>query len=368
MRNHKTVFSLSELPESVRDSLHKQMLLLDIETTGLSSAKNFIYCIGCSYPEGADAVIRLFFGCGKEEEQKLLSAFAQLLSSSSTIVTFNGSTFDIPFLKKRYRFYHMEDPFAEKNCIDLYREATKLKPLLALDSYSQKSLETFLGCSRIDPYTGGELISVYKKYCKNPTEDLLHLLLQHNLDDVRGMYDLISLLSYRDFLNGNFQIKKILPEQDEKNCFLNFLLEPSRPFPQSVHRYDTYKKIILDGKKALVQLPVYEGELKHFFKDYKNYFYLPQEDTVIHRSVGTFVDPAYRQKAVRENCCVKKHCTYLMLPGLHGESALKKDYYDKQMYLDISEFQEKGNTFSLSVPDSRLSYFHDFLLLLLQNI
>ena len=49
MITKQTIFSCAELADSIRTFLTADTLLLDIETTGLSAARHFIYCIGCSY-------------------------------------------------------------------------------------------------------------------------------------------------------------------------------------------------------------------------------------------------------------------------------------------------------------------------------
>ena len=65
MITKQTIFSCAELADSIRTFLTADTLLLDIETTGLSAARHFIYCIGCSYlsPDKSDSItVQLFFG------------------------------------------------------------------------------------------------------------------------------------------------------------------------------------------------------------------------------------------------------------------------------------------------------------------
>ena len=61
-------------------------------------------------------------------------------------------------------------------------------------------------------------------------------------------------------------------------------------------------------------MPLLKGTYYHFFADYKNYYYLPQEDMAVHKSVGAYVEPAFRQKATAGNCYIKKTGTFLPLP------------------------------------------------------
>ena len=46
-----------------------------------------------------------------------------------------------------------------------------------------------------------------------------------------------------------------------------------------------------------MRVPLYEEEMKYFYSNYKNYYYLPDEDTAIHKSVASYVDKKYRVQA-----------------------------------------------------------------------
>ena len=49
-----------------------------------------------------------------------------------------------------------------------------------------------------------------------------------------------------------------------------------------------------------------EGTLKkHFYPDYKDYFYLPFEDRAVHKSIGSCVDKDARVKTTASNCYTK---------------------------------------------------------------
>ena len=61
-------------------------------------------------------------------------------------------------------------------------------------------------------------------------------------------------------------------------------------------------------------VPLYEGELKYFFVDYKNYYYLPAEDCAIHKSVGTYVDRKARRQATARTCYQKRYGHFIPQP------------------------------------------------------
>lgn len=368
MKIYKNTMPACQLKEFTRSFLTRGMLLLDIETTGLSPAKNFIYCIGCSFIEKEDISIQLLFAENETDEPQLLKQLSGLLVSHTTVITFNGTTFDIPFLKKRYAHYNLKDPFSHTSFLDLYRESRQLKKLLRLESYKQKSLEQFLGSFREDTYSGGELIDVYLKYIHGPDPEGLKLLFTHNYEDVKGMYDLIEILSYRNFLDGHFQIQDVISEDDNGNLLLNFILTPESPLPQSIHLLTEEAKVILDRKNALLQFPVHTGKLRHYFPDYQNYYYLPEEHTVIHKSVGTYVDASHRQKATRENCFLEKDCTYLTLSAPTRNGYLKKDCSDQRTYLELTGLLTGKTPSDAVLSPENYPRFYDFILLFLKNL
>ena len=143
---NRQIFSCAELADSIRTFLSADTLLLDIETTGLSAARHFIYCIGCSYlsPDKSDSItVQLFFAEKQEQEAELLAALTTLLQTHKRIITFNGNSFDLPFLKKRYEINRINQPFSDTQSVDLYREACHLKNLIQLPDYKQNPLKPF---------------------------------------------------------------------------------------------------------------------------------------------------------------------------------------------------------------------------------
>lgn len=363
MITKQTFFSDTELADFSRNFLTADTLLLDIETTGLSAARHFIYCIGCSClaPDKNDNIlIRLYFAEGPEQEPELLSALTDLIQTHKTIVTFNGNTFDLPFLKKRYAANQMEHPFSDIHSVDLYREACHLKKLIQLPDYKQKSIERFLGCFREDPYTGKELIAQYLRYSKEPEEELLHHLLLHNEEDVRGMYDLLTMLCYSDFLGGNFQIETAALSSTDQTCCCDITLSFAYTFPQKVTAILPEASLMLQEKKALISFPVHHGNLRHYFTDYKNYYYLPEEQTIIHKSLGSCVDPDHREKATKENCYLEKNCDFLTHSVPDKDGYLRSGYSDTATYFELPQTDHVSGE-PLRLSDTQLEQLQSFV-------
>lgn len=358
MKIYSETFSASSLTAFQRNFIKENILFLDIETTGLSPARDQIYCIGCGHFTGNQIQTDLFFAETPADEPAVLDEFYRFLSPFDTLVTFNGTTFDLPFIRKRagilLPFLLDSSETADKNHIDLYREVARLKNFLDLPSCRQKSVEQFLGCRRDDKYTGGELVSIYQKYISGQDPDLLHLLLLHNSEDVRGMFSLTSILSYNQLRDGRFSITDLIREKENNQNYLNIKIVPEYGFPCSIHRKTEDAFLALGQENTVVRFPLRHGVLKHYFPDPENYYYLPDEDTAIHKSIGEFVDPSHRKKATKKNCYIKKECDFITIPVKSADSYLKQEYNERNSYLEIPS----GND---SCRDFLQSYFSQYI-------
>lgn len=337
-------------------------IFFDIETTGFSSARTQVYLIGCAYRINASICITQFFAEAPEEEPQILSAFWKLLSHYDTVITYNGLGFDVPYLKNRFACHNLSERFDSFRHLDIFRQLSKLKSILKLPDLKQKTLESFLGIEREDVYSGGDLIHIYSKYVSSPSEENCSLLKLHNYEDMTGMLKLLPALSYPKLFDGCFHILSC-----ETNTYdtyegvpcLEFILtlETDYPLPKRF----SYKSdiIYLTGINQTVKLsvPVYQGELKYFYKDYKDYYYLPQEDIAIHKSIASYVDKDYRTKAKASNCYSKKSGCFLPQYKNLFSPCLKKDYHDKSRYFEMTD------TFTDSLESLKTYAFH-----LIQNM
>lgn len=287
-------------------------LFLDIETTGLSRARHQIYLIGmASVVDHNTIYVNQLFADRPEEEALLLSRFSDDLHSSRVkrIITFNGNSFDLPFLVTR----------AEKNGIslhpddyelfDIYKEVTKRKNTLQLQNYRQKTLEQFLGIHRDDKYSGGELIKVYENYVKHPEDEAAQLLKLHNYEDVLGMTDLLAVFAYDALFSSPARVVSASVERytdldGNPAEELIAVLTPPCALPGSLSCKQPVTGAYLHTDKDLVRLrvPLYQGMARLYYLDYKNYYYLPAEDMAIHKSVAIYTDKSLREKATPETC------------------------------------------------------------------
>lgn len=316
-------------------------IFFDIETTGFSPTTSSIYLIGCLRREGENLIIDQFFAENKEDEREILSQFITLLHSYQTILSFNGIGFDIPFIKAKCDTYGIEEHLKDFEYIDIFKLISNIKFLLKLPNYKQKTLEQFLDIHRDDKFSGGELINVYDEYVKTHSVEAETLLLLHNFEDITGMLDLIPILSYLNVLNGGFQIKEteITSYTDyEGNPGVEMILTLENDYMVPKRVSYQYKDFYFSMNKNItkIRIPIFEGELKYFYENYKDYFYLPEEDMAIHKSVATFVDKQYRERAKASNCYTRKNGTFLPQHSIIMNPSFKKEYKDKVTYFELT--------------------------------
>lgn len=324
-------------------------VFFDIETTGFKPETSHLYLIGAAVwdPQSTPGtwIIRQWMSGGPEEEARLLHTFFDFLNSSYTLVHFNGKRFDLPYLEEKCTQYQLSSPFAGMESLDLYQDFRTMKSFLNLERMNQRALETFLGLNREDPYDGGQLISVYRKFVRTGDSDLIPPLLLHNREDVSGMIRLTSLYSYWKLLQdgdnhppfeGNPVCGQLLTRPvGTKEVLLSLTLDTPVPIP--ISHMGSLGYFSLSEGQAKWLLPVREEPLCYFFPDYKNYYYLPQEDQAIHKSVAVYVDKQYRQQAVAENCYIRKEGPFLPQPEELFTPSLRSSFRDKQQWFSLTE-------------------------------
>lgn len=176
----------------------EEAVFLDIETTGLSPMRSFIYLIGLVFIDLKAMTMHItqLIAEDRDEEEEILKLMKERLKGYKTVVTYNGNSFDLPFIAKRSERYGIE-PIA-MDSFDMYEKLRLHKDTLKLDGLKQKNIEKKLGITREDRYNGGECISFYKDYVKNKNQESFDRFVLHNYDDLLYMPATMSILDLLD--------------------------------------------------------------------------------------------------------------------------------------------------------------------------
>jgi len=318
------------------------ILFFDIETTGFTAKTANLYMIGCVWHNGESYVVTQFLAENYESEKNILSAFITFASTFKVIVHFNGNNFDIPFILDKCKQYGYANPFEHFEGVDLYRRINPYKDLLRLPNCKQKTIEEFLGLNRQDKFTGGDLIGVYKEYVNDQDSMKERDLFLHNHDDLVGMLSILPMLTYFDMFSGHLSVVAAqantytgVDGSERKELLMTAKLESKLPAPISGVSNGCYFSAKDD--EAAIKVPIIEKELKYFYSNYKEYYYLPEEDLALHKSVASFVDPAHRKAATQATCYTRKYSSYIPEWSPVISPFFKEEYNSKDLYFELTD-------------------------------
>ncbi len=176
-------------------------VVFDIETTGLFHSRDSIINAGFCSSMGE---VWQNFSEDPADEKRVVAEALEHIAEADAVITYNGDTFDIPFLLRRAQKYGLAEKLPLFWNIDLYRWLKKYWPGAAsMKSMSQKSVEETFGLAarRTDEIPGGDCIPLYNYYLQTKDASARDTILLHNADDVRQLGRIAwkcSFLPYHD--------------------------------------------------------------------------------------------------------------------------------------------------------------------------
>lgn len=210
----------------------------------------------------------------ESDEYDILSELAQVLMRSSCIMTFNGDSFDLPHLRKKYQAYRAQDPTKGKKTLDLMRALMPYKFMFELQSY------------RLADY----LSLFHGKYdIRNDAEGAL---LVSSLLELSNLFTLPDTSCEAGMLEQEGESKKIFrakwKTQDE--------------MPIAIEIFDEVFHLTSCGSYVRLEITCDGSVLRRYYIDYENYDFLLAEGYAAHRSLTAYVAADRKEKAVRTNC------------------------------------------------------------------
>ncbi len=355
----KDFFFPSFLPDK------EEILFFDIETTGLSPKSAQIYSIGLLLFKAMEMEIVQLFANSLSEEIEVLQGFQEYCKSKTRLISFNGKAFDTPFLEKSYNQYGLKSPLTDLPQLDLFKMIQSRKKFYQLPSYKLKECERFLGIQRDDVYTGGELIYVYLEYLEHPTKEAKALLLQHNFEDLLYLPSLFSFFAYEELFQGKGRYcrekSELLSEENKlRLCFHftkptspsgteentstaeaqtyphNSLEENNAFFPKAISHHFEGFQLEVSGQEAILEIPLFSGEAKYFFKNFKDYDYIPTKDMALHKSLSQLYPKEEKQRAKAATAYQKKTGLFLPVFSDSFPNLFQKEYKEKQNYIPFT--------------------------------
>ncbi|MCL2052580.1 MAG: ribonuclease H-like domain-containing protein [Lachnospiraceae bacterium] len=328
----------------------EKILFLDIETTGFQAASSTLYLIGLAYYENNDWHLIQWLAETYEEEKVIINAFFQFSAGFTHLFHYNGNNFDLPFIMQKCAKYGFSYHFDNFIGIDIYRRITPYRERLGLPNCKQKTIENFLKVKRLDLYDGGDLISVYHDYVSSPSNEGRYLMLLHNSSDLKGLLSITPILAYHDMFNGKIKVRKVqanyftdIRGKSKNMLYMKLKLKTELPYPLSFNNNRCYFKY--EDNEGYLAVPIYEEEMKYFYANYKEYYYLPAEDIALHKTIATYVDKEFRINATASNCYARKTATFLPQWDVLLEPFFKRDYESKDLFFEVTDELKRDREF-----------------------
>ena len=93
----------------------------------------------------------------------------------------------------------------------------------------------------------------------------------------------------------------------------------------------------LSSDKGKLRVPLVNAVMKHFFRDFENYYYLKDEDTAIHSSLAEFISSSMKKRATVSTAYVKKEGVFLPQYKEEITPSFKTSLKSRLNYFEFSE-------------------------------
>jgi len=167
----------------------EDIIFMDIETTGLNNSPLFL--IGTMVWETGGLEVRQCLARNYAEEAAVIALFIETCTSKKLLITFNGKSFDIPFIRTRAITNGV--PFnIEPAHFDLLHECRRIWKDV-LPNCKLQTLEKRI-CNRLrySDIPGDMIPEVYHEYVRTENAWLIVEVLKHNMLDIVTMADLMT--------------------------------------------------------------------------------------------------------------------------------------------------------------------------------
>jgi uncharacterized protein YprB with RNaseH-like and TPR domain len=260
-------YEINDIRDNHRlDEIYKESLFIDIETTGLSKIYSDIISITLLVYKDDKFRIYQIFCQYKSDQPQTLKYLKDLMKSKKYIITYNGNSFDIPFLAEKSKQFGTGLDFESLTKIDLYLLMKKLKYKINIVDLKLKTVEEYFCIERNDTIWGMDVVTLYEAYKLEPRKEFSDLILLHNYEDVNNLPlvmnnifalydDVIYLRNLIVTINyDGLSIKKNLIQ-----CNFNVITAIDKDFINHSINYDMILSV--DNQTLVINIPL------HTYKD-----------------------------------------------------------------------------------------------------
>ncbi len=172
----------------------QRALFLDTETTGLAGGAGTVpFLVGVGFFEGESFRVEQLLLRELGSEKPLLRCLGERIAAASSVVSFNGKSYDWPLLRTRFVMNRLTPPALPPH-LDLLHSARRV----FRHQLSEMRLTTLerevLGYHREGDIPGADIPKRYFDYLQSGDGGLLEDIVRHNADDVVAMAALLGVL------------------------------------------------------------------------------------------------------------------------------------------------------------------------------
>lgn len=169
----------------------EDFLFFDIETLGL---KNYpVILIGLARIDGDQIKVTQYLATDLNEEKEMISNFFMNLDEKTVFVSFNGRSFDLPFIKSRANYYRMHRNLNQQH-LDLLHFSRRTWGGNLPNCRLQTIEKNLFNLNRHEDVPSSQVPAFYMKYHKTGNIGPLIPIIEHNKEDVITLARILSKL------------------------------------------------------------------------------------------------------------------------------------------------------------------------------
>lgn len=255
------------------DEIYKESVFIDIETTGLSKMYSEIISITLLLHNDARYKIYQIFCQYKTDQSQALKYLRDLIRSKKYIITYNGNSFDIPFLEEKAKQFGSDLNFESLTKIDLYILMKKLKYKINIVDLKLKTVEEYLCIERNDTIGGMDVVTLYEAYKLEPRKEFSTLILRHNYEDVynlplvmNNIFALYDDVIYLRNLIVTINNDELLIKKNLLQCTFNVITTFNKDYINHGIKYDMVLSVDTQTLGINIPLNTYKDEnIREFY-------------------------------------------------------------------------------------------------------
>ena len=156
---------------------------MDIETLGLSNVPIIMIGVAELDKKGKSITSTQYLLRGKADEAAVIEGYLSHIDDNSTLFTYNGASFDVPFIKNRCNYYHIQDETHPFHYDLMYYARNLWKD--RLPNCKLTTIEKYIfNINRVDDVPGSHIPGFYDTYLKEDNIGPLIPIIEHNRLDI----------------------------------------------------------------------------------------------------------------------------------------------------------------------------------------